>query len=53
MALAHRLGPSYAPADAEFTATNDAIATPPLEEHHSAEAARPESAEEAEVVALN
>ena len=53
MALAHRLGPSYAPADADFAATNDAIATPPLEEHHSAEAARPESAEEAEVVALN
>ena len=52
MALAHRLGLSYAPADTEFTATNDAMATPPLEEHHSAEAARAESAEDAEATAI-
>ena len=52
IALAARLGLPYEPAETKIGA-NDAIATPPLEEHGSAEAARPESDDEAEpVVAL-
>ena len=52
IALAARLGLPYEPPNATNGA-NDAIATPPLDEHGSAEAARPESADEAEpVVAL-
>ena len=57
IALAARLGLPYEPSDAEVAiaanGANDAIATPPLDEHDSAEAARPESADDPEpVVAL-
>ena len=42
IALAARLGLPYDPSDANV-GTNDAIATPPLDEHGSAEAARPDA----------
>ena len=54
MALAARLGLPYTPADdADNPPTNDAIATPPLTEHHSAEADGPESADDVEASALS
>ena len=52
IALAARLGLPYQPVEANL-GTNDAIATPPLDEHGSAEASNPDSADEAEpLVAL-
>ncbi len=54
MALASRLGIPYDPAEAKTEiGENDAIATPPLDAHDSAEASRPESADEAEPVTLS
>ena len=58
MALAVRLGLPYAPADDtlpndDTPPTNDAIATPPLTEHNSAEADGPESAADAEAAVLS
>ena len=52
IALSARLGPGYAVSASEFTATNDAIATPPLDGHHSAEADSGESADDAEAAVL-
>ncbi len=55
IALADRLGPGYAAptsASDDFTPVNDAIATPPLESHDSAEADSADSAEDAEAAAL-
>ena len=52
-ALAARLGLPYDPPTGdESTSTNDAIAAPPVDDHGSAEADRPATAEEAEVVAI-
>lgn len=52
-ALTARLGSSYEPPADEMTATNDAIAAPPVDDHGSAEADRAETAEEVEVVAFS
>ena len=53
-ALAARLGLPYEPpADDDLAPTNDAIATPPVDHHGSAEADSVETAEEAEVVAFS
>jgi len=53
-ALAARLGLPYEPpADDDLAPTNDAIATPPVDHHGSAEADSAETAEEAEVVAFS
>ncbi len=52
IALSVRLGPGYTVSASEFTATNDAIATPPLDGHHSAEADSGESADDAEAAVL-
>ncbi len=53
-ALAARLGLPYEPpADDDPAPTNDAIATPPVDHHGSAEADSAETAEEAEVVAFS
>ena len=53
-ALAARLGLPYEPpADDDLAPTNDAIATPPVDHHGSAEADSVETAEEAEVVAIS
>ena len=53
-ALAARLGLSYEPpADDDPAPTNDAMATPPVDHHGSAEADSAETAEEAEVVAIS
>ena len=53
IALAIRLGLPYEPPADDEEPTNDAIATPPLDDHGSAEAANPEAVEEAEVVAIS
>ena len=53
IALAVRLGSAYQPPAEETAATNDAMATPPLTDHGSAEADAPAVAEEAEVVAIS
>ena len=53
IALALRLGLPYPPSPEEVAANNDAIATPPLDDHGSAEAANPEVVEEAEVFAIS
>ena len=53
IALALRLGLPYPPAPEEITSSNDAIATPPLTDHGSAEADNPGVVEEAEVVAIS
>ena len=53
IALAVRLGLAYPPPSEEIGATNDAIATPPLADHGSAEADNPGVVEEAEVVAIS
>ena len=52
IALSARLGPGYAVSDSEFTATNDAMATPPLDGHNSAEADSGESADDAAAAVL-
>lgn len=53
-ALAARLGLPYEPpADDPAPPTNDAIATPPVDHHGSAEADSAETAEDAEVVAFS
>ena len=52
-ALAARLGLPYDPRAEEGPSPSDAIAAPPLDDHGSAEADRPETAEEAEVVAIS
>ncbi len=53
-ALAARLGLPYEPpSDDDPAPTNDAIATPPVDHHGSAEADRDETADEAEVVAFS
>lgn len=52
-ALAMRLGVSYEPPADDVGSSNDAIAAPPVDDHGSAEADRPETAEEAEVVAIS
>ena len=49
IALSARLGPGYAVSDSEF---NDAIATPPLDGHNSAEADSGESADDAAAAVL-
>ncbi len=53
IALAVRLGLPYPPPSEEVGTTNDAIATPPLADHGSAEADNPGVVEEAEVVAIS
>ena len=45
-------GNGFASPDADAGPTNDAVATPPLDGHHSAEADRPETADEAEAAAI-
>ena len=45
-------GNGLANPDADAGPTNDAVATPPLDSHHSAEADRPETADEAEAAAI-
>ncbi len=52
-ALAARLGIAYEPPADDPVPTNDAIAAPPVDDHGSAEADRPESVEEPEVVAFS
>ena len=57
IALSARLGSGYAESASEFAATNfaagnEAIATPPLDGHHSAEADSGESADDAEAAVL-
>lgn len=52
VALAVRLGLPYEPAASAKVGINDALATPALEEHGSAEAAHAESAEDAEAAVI-
>ena len=53
IALAVRLGLPYPPPSEEIGSANDAIATPPLADHGSAEADNPGVVEEAEVLAIS
>ena len=52
-ALAMRLGESYEPPAYDGGSSNDAIAAPPVDDPGSAEADRPATADEAEVVAIS
>ena len=52
-ALSARLGLPYEPPADDPAPTNDAIAAPPVDDHGSAEADHPATAEEAEVVAIS